>query len=165
MNVITCPQELKATSDVTVFLAGGITGCPDWQAEILEVIRRSPKWQNTEVTFVNPRRSTFDVSNPAETVFQIGWEKRHLNICDIIFFWFPEETLCPITLYELGKAVGSKRSIIVGCHPGYKRRLDVIAQLNDVIDMYTFEGHTPVLSTLTDTLDRLHSCINDEDIA
>ena len=49
--------------------------------------------------------------------------------CQGVSFWFPEETLCPITLYELGKIAMSNKVMFVGTHPNYKRRFDVIKQL------------------------------------
>ena len=61
---------------------------------------------------------------------QIEWEHEALRASDTILFWFPKETLCPITLFELG-VWSSKRGvpIIVGTHPEYARRLDVVTQL------------------------------------
>jgi hypothetical protein len=45
-----------------------------------------------------------------------------------VSFWFPKETLCPITLYELGKQSASNKPIFVGVHPEYARRRDVEIQ-------------------------------------
>jgi hypothetical protein len=51
-----------------------------------------------------------------------------LHRADAISFWFPCETLCPITLYELGAWSRQDKPIFVGTHPDYKRRLDVQIQ-------------------------------------
>jgi hypothetical protein len=52
-----------------------------------------------------------------------------MHDADLISFWFPRETLCPITLYELGKWHGkADKPIVVGMHPDYPRRIDVEEQ-------------------------------------
>lgn len=127
-RIIQCPETLqhKNKSDSYVFLAGGITGCPDWQTEIISMLKDS---KNPGLILINPRRKDFDVNDPNASDFQITWEFNHLKQSDIVSFWFPEETLCPITLYELGVCAALKRNIIVGCHPNYKRIFDVTKQL------------------------------------
>jgi len=60
---------------------------------------------------------------------QIEWENIHLKMADKIVFWFPYETLCPITLFELGKYLVSDKQIFVGCHRKYNKRNDVIIQV------------------------------------
>jgi hypothetical protein len=60
---------------------------------------------------------------------QIEWEFEMLQRADLVSFWFPSETLCPITLFELGIQIGSNRRVVVGCHPDYARKYDVIKQL------------------------------------
>lgn len=51
-----------------------------------------------------------------------------LRDADAILFWFPCETLCPITLYELGAWSMSDKPLFVGVHPAYQRRQDVEIQ-------------------------------------
>ena len=51
-----------------------------------------------------------------------------LRVADAILFWFPQETLCPIVLYELGAWSMSGKTIFVGVHPAYSRRQDVEIQ-------------------------------------
>lgn len=123
---IKCPAEHTPTSGLTVFLAGGISNCSDWQALLASMV--ADRWN--DVTLIDPRRSDFDASNPAMTDSQIEWEYRHLCMSDIVLFWFPPETLCPITLYELGVHSTRYVPIVVGCHPDYARRIDVIKQLS-----------------------------------
>lgn len=112
-----------------VFLAGGITGCPDWQSTVCELLG------SLDVFLLNPRRENFPIDDPTAATKQIGWEFRHLRKADAILFWFPKETLCPIVLYELGfwaahrTTPGIGKSIFVGCHPEYQRRRDVEIQL------------------------------------
>lgn len=127
MNLITCPDHIDDNYDFEhnwAFLAGGITNCPDWQAEAIQKLSGEK-----DLLLMNPRRASFDVTNPAEEAFQIRWEADHIEVAHIMLFWFPEETLCPITLFELGKCLGiGSQEIVVGTHPNYKRRRDVIYQ-------------------------------------
>lgn len=120
----------KSAKEVAIFLAGGITGCADWQArayELLEYAVRGEKWRDN-IVLINPRRKSFDVKDIAMTVRQIEWEHAHLRSADAIFFWFPPETPCPITLFEYGKWLVSKKPLFVGCHPQYPRLQDVYIQ-------------------------------------
>jgi Nucleoside 2-deoxyribosyltransferase like len=82
MKYIECPEEYTG-NDLSLFLAGGITGCPDWQKEILNLL------QDTPLVIINPRRADFDVNNPSMEQEQIHWEHRHLERAKMISFWFP----------------------------------------------------------------------------
>jgi hypothetical protein len=120
MKVVRAPDEF-AGAGPAFFLAGGITGCPDWQAELLGLLPPS------EWTALDPRRHPWP-EDPGEVAKQIDWEHRHLRRADLIAFWFPPQTLCPITLYELGAWSMSAKPLVVGVDPGYARRLDVRVQ-------------------------------------
>jgi Nucleoside 2-deoxyribosyltransferase like len=86
--------------------------------------------KNTPLTLLNPRRHNFDVHNPLMEEEQIEWEHRHLEKADHISFWFPAETLCPITLFELGKyAQRTEKILFIGAHPEYKRVRDIHIQI------------------------------------
>lgn len=124
----------NSRKEVSVFLAGGISNCPDWQKEVVtrfgmllgKFHNHIPQLRN--LVLINPRRENFNINDPNETVKQIEWEHAHLKSADVILFWFCEETLCPITLFEYGKWLVSDKKLIVGCHENYKRKEDVIAQ-------------------------------------
>ena len=111
----------------SVFIAGGISNCPDWQSDIARMF-------NVErFDVINPRRiGGFDITGlTAEE--QIAWEHRALNVVDACIFWFPKETLCPITLLECGRMVERARhkslKLVIGWHPDYQRALDLKVQL------------------------------------
>jgi hypothetical protein len=123
MKYIECPQVYRAGKQPALFLGGGITSCPAWQAHIVELLKDLP------IVVLNPRRADFDVNDPGMEVAQITWEHRHMQKADAILFWFPCETLCPITLYELGKWVGSDKRLFIGHHPDYQRRNDLRIQV------------------------------------
>jgi hypothetical protein len=105
-----------------LYLAGGITGCPDWQQEMIHLLAQ------TELVIFNPRRRHFPMADPSAAEEQIRWEHHHLRLASDILFWFPCETLCPIVLYELGAWSMTDKPIYVGVHPEYRRRQDVDIQ-------------------------------------
>jgi len=105
-----------------IFLAGGVTDCPDWQQEIVEMLKQ------TSLVLLNPRRPNFSIHDPSTAKKQIKWEHYHLRIADAVSFWFSPETLNPIVLYELGAWSMNSKPIFVGIHPRYKRRQDVEIQ-------------------------------------
>jgi hypothetical protein len=122
MNYIESPNECAGTDHV-LFMAGGISGCPDWQAEFVPMVVDTP-W-----TLVNPRRKNFPIHDPSAARAQIEWEHRHLARANARMFWFPRETLCPIVLFELGAWSKVSGLMFVGVHPDYQRRQDVEIQL------------------------------------
>jgi Nucleoside 2-deoxyribosyltransferase like len=123
MRVVQCPAEANPDAlEASLFLAGGISNCPDWQSRLLEALR------DTDWVVFNPRRMDFDSSNFDLARVQIEWEHRHLRLASAVAFWFPPQTLCPITLYELGAWSMTKKPLFVGVDPAYARRLDVLEQ-------------------------------------
>jgi len=83
---------------------------------------------NEDITIINPRRKYFPTDNPNIESEQITWEYYHLLRASAVSFWFPPETLCPITLYELGKQSANKKPIFIGVDPKYARKTDVEIQ-------------------------------------
>ena len=127
------------SGDVFVFMAGGITGCPNWQQELVELLSGVDG-----LVLVNPRRAEFPIGDPNAALEQIAWEHDHLRMVDAILFWFPCETLCPIVLYELGAWSMTDKPLWVGTHPDYARRCDVEIQTQltrpDVQVVYSLEA-------------------------
>ncbi|HLC78071.1 MAG TPA: nucleoside 2-deoxyribosyltransferase domain-containing protein [Candidatus Nanoarchaeia archaeon] len=121
MKYIQCP-EIYTGKEKSIFIAGGITNCPDWQAKLVELLK------DEKIVLINPRRDDFDASKSSIDEEQISWEFDHIEKADAVSFWFPKETLCPITLYELGKEISSGKQIFIGIHPEYKRKKDVEIQ-------------------------------------
>lgn len=123
MNYIESPESPIIMSHLgSIFLAGGITNCPDWQQDMRELLK------NTNLALLNPRRANFPIHDPGAAKAQITWEHSHLRRANAILFWFPHETLCPIVLYELGAWSMGLKQIFVGVHPEYQRRQDVEIQ-------------------------------------
>lgn len=112
----------------SVFVAGGISNCPDWQSDIVTNCMNTEKYD-----IVNPRRSTGFDNTGLTAREQITWEHMALSKVDSCIFWFPQETLCPITLFEFGKfLIKAKQhsvSLIVGWHQNYQRAFDLEVQI------------------------------------
>lgn len=117
------PNYLEDYSAVphSVFLAGSISNCWDWQSEV------SPKLLGEDITVFNPRRREFDMTDPDQSEDQISWEFAHLEYAKDIIFWFSHETVAPISLFELGKHYN--KTSVVGIDPKYPRQLDLEVQL------------------------------------
>jgi hypothetical protein len=122
MQYIEAPAEYKGKGK-SLFLGGGISNCPDWQKEFAALLK------NERLVLLNPRRKEFGKQFQKIMKEQISWEYKHLRKADALIFWFPKETLCPITLYELGAHAMTSKTLFVGMHPKYKRRKDVEIQL------------------------------------
>lgn len=121
MHYIECLDTYQG-SERSLFMAGGITGCGDWQAELAALL------SDTDWILLNPRRKNYPANDPVVAEQQIQWEHDHLRAASAILFWFPSETLCPITLYELGAWSMTDKPLFIGVHPDYARRIDVEIQ-------------------------------------
>jgi hypothetical protein len=138
-RVITSPEPIGHPFEKAIFLAGGISNCPDWQSEVAERIAKE-----TDAVVYNPRRLNFDMTAYEDVSRQqIIWEWHALRVAAFNLFWFPEETLCPITLLEYGSAMERVRvgGLMCGTHPNYARRFDIIEQTK-------LKDHVPVFDNL-----------------
>jgi hypothetical protein len=122
MQYIEAPSHEKAKFK-SVFLGGGITNCPDWQSYVVN------KLKDEKITIFNPHRKNFPINDPDASERQIRWEYQKLRNAYINSFWFPEESLCPIALFELGGALERNKPIAVGTDPAYLRRIDIEIQV------------------------------------
>eukprot|EP00735_Rhodelphis_limneticus_P014959 TRINITY_DN9079_c0_g1::TRINITY_DN9079_c0_g1_i1::g.18282::m.18282 TRINITY_DN9079_c0_g1::TRINITY_DN9079_c0_g1_i1::g.18282 ORF type:complete len:223 (+),score=13.90,Nuc_deoxyrib_tr/PF05014.10/4.6e+03,Nuc_deoxyrib_tr/PF05014.10/0.017 TRINITY_DN9079_c0_g1_i1:52-669(+) len=134
----------SSVKPLTIFLAGGISGCPDWQEKLVGLIRKDEDTlaNGQRIILINPRRENFQ-DRPDVAKQQITWEYEYLQQADAVSFWFPCETLCPITLFELGCCATAGKPIFVGTHADYSRKLDVDVQMSlrrpDVSVVHTLE--------------------------
>lgn len=141
----------------SIFLAGGITGCEDWQSKACKALE-----QFGDITVVNPRRKLYDPSAGLETVYeQIKWEHHYLDQVHQVLFWFSSETVQPIVLFELGARLREYKwrtnvynthqfphpqPTFIGCDPKYSRVWDVNIQAN--LERYS----EPIKNNLDDLL-------------
>lgn len=142
MKVITAPEiYVKQPGDVFVFLAGGITKCPDWQSEVIKNLGNSfiNKFdRNDHLIVFNPRRKDFDITDPDASIKQIEWEFNALENCDIFSMFFCEsESVQPICMYELGRNIARIQMrfpknwddrLVITTEKDYSRRNDVEVQ-------------------------------------
>lgn len=152
MRYVEAPEDWRqAPHEVSVFLGGGITGCPDWQHDAATALDKLD-----DVLVVNPRRATWPMGDDAAGEAQVRWEFLSLERVNVHSFWFPEETLCPITLYELGAWTRRARWLVVGVHKNYERAFDVRLQTRlarlGVPVATGFDEYTGALYNLTDAL-------------
>lgn len=123
LRYVEAPQEYIGPGP-HLYLAGGITGCPDWQAEAVALLADAP------IVLFNPRRRNFRVADRDAAATQVRWEYQHLRRASLVLFWFTEgASPQPIALYELGALAAGDKPLVVGAHPDYIRRIDVVLQL------------------------------------
>lgn len=117
--IIQPPHTPEVYKD-SVFLAGGISNCPDWQSELSKYLDK----QNNGIQIFNPR---WDYKWTAKE--QIEWEFYYLREVEVLSFWFSYGSLNPIVLYELGMWGNSTgRPLCIGIDPKYERIIDVVEQ-------------------------------------
>ena len=92
MRVVTAPEEcIYLPTDIKCFLAGGITNCPDWQHDVVEVLRgfeAKHLGELDDLVLFNPRRENFPINDPNAALEQITWEFKWLQQMDIFSMWF-----------------------------------------------------------------------------
>lgn len=137
MKIINAPEKYSLQEDeISIFLAGGITKCTDWQNEIINGLKRLEHDSNLVV--FNPRRENFPIHIPSAADEQIEWEFTQLNKMDIFSMYFCEsDSDQPICMYELGRYISEmqkrfpidwKDRVIISVEDGYKRKNDVLIQ-------------------------------------
>ncbi len=128
MKIIEAPNDvysIESTHSTKIFLAGGITNCPDWQSDVIANLEADP----IDAIIYNPRRKNFPIGDPSAAEMQIAWEYDKLKSADVIAFWFSRGSLNPIVLYELGMWGNSRDTdIVIGVDPEYERLEDVKVQ-------------------------------------
>jgi hypothetical protein len=145
MIEIQAPKRVPAPGK-KIFLAGAITGAPEWQSDLLK------KLEPLQGLALNPRRENFPIDDPSAAEVQITWEFDMLKDSDVISFWFPKETVAPIALLELGKWLMSSKPLVIGVHPKYERRQDVEIQTGlqrpDIKIVYSLEDLSDQIASL-----------------
>lgn len=131
-QIITAPSVEKPIY-ISVFLAGGITNCKEWQKEVIR------EMEYEEVSIYNPRQEHFDITNKNAAVNQIVWEYEWLEQMDIFSMYFcNSDSDQPICMYELGRNIVRMQNrfpsdwnkrIVVSVEDGYRRKQDVLIQI------------------------------------
>lgn len=131
MQIITAPSIEKPIY-TSVFLAGGITNCKNWQKEVIKELRFE------DISIFNPRQEHFDVSDKNASYKQIEWEFERLEQMDIFSMYFcNDNSTQPICMYELGRNIVRmqnrfpfdwEKRIVISIEDGYIRTQDVLIQ-------------------------------------
>lgn len=138
MRVITAPEfYIPQEHDITVFLAGGITNCPDWQSKVIKDLNVDNYYLESLVIF-NPRRENFPIWDKSAAYAQIEWEYQMLERCNIFSMYFSSgESDQPICMYELGRNILRMQMrfpadwqdrIVISVEDDYIRKQDVLVQ-------------------------------------
>lgn len=149
MRVITAPEKyIRQPNDITVFLAGGITNCWEWQDKVIELLEK----ENLDnLVIFNPRRKDFSINDLNATYEQIKWEFDMLEQCDIFSMYFcAGESDQPICMYELGRNICRMQMrfptdwsmrLIITSEYNYKRAKDVSIQTMLATDCITINSN------------------------
>ena len=131
-QIITAPN-IDKNKYISVFLAGGITNCKEWQKEVIEELSFD------DVSIYNPRQEHFDITDKSASYKQILWEFERLEQMDIFSMYFCNDNSDqPICMYELGRNIIRMQNrfpndwdkrIIISVEDGYKRAKDVFVQV------------------------------------
>jgi len=153
MRVINSPQPLVLDwFETVVFLAGSIENgtAKEWHQEVIDAC------SNFDVTFVNPRRTTWDANDEQVLRKQIQWELSALDACHVAFFYFQGDTLSPISLLELGKMSETGMDLIVVCEDDFWRKVNIEETI-----LHQCDGRVSVHSTLQEGINDLRSLLTD----
>lgn len=168
MKVVTAPNDCSDSyGKITVFLAGGISDCWNWQEAVINKLKEMEEngYDMRSLVLFNPRRPSFDVDNPEDTKEQINWEYCWLGCCDIFSMYFcNSESVQPICMYELGRNLLKKSndwedddscycsSVLISIEKGYKRTDDVLIQTelatSGLIRPYVYEDPNEAITEL-----------------
>lgn len=145
-RIIRAPDAVKYGVNVSVFLAGTIDNGSgsDWYSKITNEF-------SSYVDFIIPRRLKWE-TNPSKQLLeeQIDWELNAIGDCDVVCFYFEDDSKSPITLLELGLCLASHKRIIVYCTDKFYRHQNVL----QTCAMYGVKLHTSVES-LNDALKKI----------
>lgn len=130
-QIITAPH-FEIPKFTSVFLAGGITNCKEWQKAVIKEL------EFDDVTLFNPRQEHFDISDKNASYKQILWEFERLSKMDVFSMYFCNDNSDqPICMYELGRNIVRiqnrfpsdwEKRIIISVEDGYRRATDVLIQ-------------------------------------
>ena len=130
-QIITAPS-IETPEFTSVFLAGGITNCKEWQKEVIG------KLACEDISFFNPRQEHFDITDKNASYKQILWEFERLEKMDIFTMYFcNDDSDQPICMYELGRNIVRmqnrfpsdwEKRIVISVEDGYRRKADVLIQ-------------------------------------
>ena len=135
----------------SVFLAGAIDNgtARDWRSELMEYFDGDDRYNG--LVFYNPLADNWDPNLQMSITCerfeqQVNWELDMLRNAFLVVFFFPAESVAPISLFELGFVCDEPDRVMVVAEEGYWRRgnLEVICNRQgivlgkDLVDMVTW---------------------------
>ncbi len=155
MEEIKSPNIGFNTNNTTIFFAGTIENgnSINWQKDLYDKLSKI----ESNITVFNPRRDNWDSSweqsiKDVRFKEQVDWELYHIEISDLVIFYFHPGTMSPISLLELGICSQIDKQIIVCCPDGFYRKGNV----DIVCDRYKSK-YNKILNV--DTLDDLYKIL------
>lgn len=118
MKIIRPPNKIPKldVSTGTVFMGGTIS---NWRDEFKLLL------QDTDVVLLDPV-----VENYSPSEEQVSWEFDAMNRAHILVFYFDKTSVSPISLMELGWAMHSLRTVLVGADPDYPLYSELLPRYN-----------------------------------
>ena len=157
MKLYTAVETIPQNCEVSVFLAGGITNCPNWQKKVIEGL------SDTDITVLNPRRENFPIHDPNASNEQIKWEFDALESASIFSMYFADaDSDQPICMYELGRNLMRiqmrfpkdwKKRIVITADSKYRRYSDVVIQTGLATD-----NAITIYNTLNEHIEAIKKC-------
>lgn len=97
-----------------VYLGGSQRG-RDWRSDLYH------RFEQTDVTFVNPKRDAFPDPeiDPVGHAQVVEWEKEMLDASDIAIFWLGEGLANQASRVEIGYCIGEKKPVLIGAEQGF----------------------------------------------
>lgn len=179
IKVITAPEALVPYNeddtiptnkdfDIRCFLAGGITGCDNWQQKVIKYVKdldiQHALRPYNDLMLINPRRENFPIGDPNAAEQQITWEFNALSddaLSIFSMYFCASDSDQPICMYELGRYLTIMKQkypdaymdmVVISVEKGYKRAQDVYYQVklmsNDqvqIIEDATPEKHAQII--------------------
>lgn len=130
--------ERKGLHGKCLFVVG-----EEWRASVQERLVTFP------VTVVSSRRPMTKPketphSEPFEYKTMLEWENAYIDRCQAVMFWFPWESSCAESMFQLGRLARDRRIVLfVGAHPNYRCRESLVQLMKyvrpEVLVASTFE--------------------------
>lgn len=135
-TIVKAPNKVPQNYKFKIFLAGSIDmgAAENWQARLEQEL------SHLDIVICNPRRDDWDSSwtqsiNDPKFNEQVTWELDNIASADMVLFYFDPKGQAPITLMELGYAIGKHKFCYVCCPDGFWRKgnVEMICHRNNVM--------------------------------
>lgn len=121
MQVIRIPAQYHGDAP-SVFLGGGAGG-RDWRRTLIGLI------SDTTWVLLDPLTPP-DFGDDGDALRRrTEWEFEHLGRATVKLFWFPADTPCMLSLFELGAWAKEDVPLVLGIEPGYQKRDELLLQM------------------------------------